>query len=141
LPLTDFEPRALGEHFRRCRLQRNLSQMGAAPILEVNPCTVLNWEKGNTEPPIEAQPALLQFLGYDPLPEPRTLPERLLAKRRAVGWSIRQAARELEIDPGTWRGWERGRVILFRSHRSAIARLLGLPLGEIDHDLGILWDR
>ena len=82
---TDFEPQTLGEHLKRCRLQRKLSQSSVAQILEVNPNTILNWEKGHTEPPVEALPALLQLLGYDPLPKPKTLSERLLAKRRSDG--------------------------------------------------------
>jgi transcriptional regulator with XRE-family HTH domain len=137
----DLEPRTLGEHLKRCRLQRKLSQIEAARALEVNPSTILNWEKGHTEPPVEAVPALLQFLGYDPLPEPKTLPERLIAKRRSKGWSIREAARKFGVDPGTWRDWEQDRVILFRSHRVLIARLLGLPVGEVDQDMGARWNR
>jgi transcriptional regulator with XRE-family HTH domain len=136
---TDFEPRTLGEHLKLQRLQRKLSQIEAARILKVNPSTILNWEKGHTEPPVEAMPALLQFLGYDPLPEPKTLPERLLAKRRAMGWSIREAARKLGVDPGAWRDWEQGRVILYRNHRVLVARLLGLPEGEVDQDMAARW--
>jgi transcriptional regulator with XRE-family HTH domain len=86
-------------------------------------------------------PALLQFLGYDPLPEPKTLPERLIAKRRAVGWSIREVAQKLGVDPGTWRDWERGGVILYRDHRILVARLLGLPEREVDQDMGWRWNR
>lgn len=70
-------------------------------------------------------PALIQFLGYDPFPEPTTVPERLLAKRRAMGWSIRKAARQLGVDPGAFRDWEQGGVILYRAHRELVARLLG----------------
>jgi transcriptional regulator with XRE-family HTH domain len=40
------------------------------------------------------------LLGYDPFPEPGSVSERLLAKRRAMGWSIREAAAELGVDPG-----------------------------------------
>lgn len=131
----DCEPRTPGEHLKRCRLQRELSQIEAARALEVNPGTILNWEKSHTKPPVEAVPALLQFLGYDPLPVPKTLPERLLAKRRTMGWSIREAARNLGVDPGAWRDWERGRVILYRKHRAMVARLLGVPEGEVDQDM------
>lgn len=77
--------------------------------LGVTPQTVLHWEKGQTEPPIESIPAIILFLGYDPFPEPTTLPERLLATRRAMGWSIKEAARELGVDEGTWAVWERER--------------------------------
>lgn len=137
----DFEPRTLGEHLKRCRIQRRLNQVEAARILKVNPSTILNWEKGHTEPPVEAMPALVQFLGYDPSPEPQSLPERLLAKRRAMGWSIRKAARKLEIDVGTWRDWEQGGVILRRSHRNIVARLLDMPEDEVDRDMEVRWIR
>jgi transcriptional regulator with XRE-family HTH domain len=109
-------PRTLGEHVRRHRLELKLSQREAASQLGVNPWTVLNWEKGHTEPPIAALPAIVRFLGYDPLPEPRSLPERLLAKRRAMGWSIKEAARRLRIDEGTWAAWETGRVVPWRRY-------------------------
>jgi transcriptional regulator with XRE-family HTH domain len=137
----DLEPRTLGEHPKRCRLQRKLSQTEAARVLEVNPSTILNWEKGHTEPSVEAIPTLLQFLGYDPLPEPKTLPERLLAKRRAMGWSIREAAQRLGVDPGTWTDWEGGKTILFRKHRALVARLLGLPIAEVHREMGMRWNR
>ena len=107
----------------------------------MNPCTILNWEKGHTEPPVEAVPALLQFLGYDPLPEPTTLPERLLAKRRVMGWSIRKAAQNVGVDPGAWRDWEQRSVILYRTHRVLVARLLGLPEREADEEMGARWNR
>ncbi len=138
---TDFEPETLGEHLKRSRLQRKLAQIAAARALEVNQSTILNWEKGHTEPPVEAMPALLQFLGYNPLPEPKTLPERLLAKRRAMGWSIRAAARKLGVDPGAWRDWELGRVILYRSHRNLIAQLLDIPFEELDDEMRGRWNR
>ncbi len=151
----DCEPRTLGEHLKLRRLQRKLSQTQAAQALQVNPSTILNWEKGHTEPPVEAMPpwtvlnwekghteppleslpVLLRFLDYDPFPEPKTLPERLLAKRRTMGWSIREAAQQLGVDPGTWRNWEQGRVILFRRYRDLVARHLGLPATEIDQEM------
>jgi transcriptional regulator with XRE-family HTH domain len=108
---TDFEPKTLGEHVRKRRLELKLNQRQAADRLRVNPWTVLNWEKGDTEPLIEAVPVILRFLGYNSFPEPRSLPERLLAKRRAMGWPIWKAAREIGVDEGTWGGWERGTTI------------------------------
>ncbi len=107
----------------------------------VNPWTILNWEKGHTEPPVEAVPWIVAFLGYDPFPEPQGLPERLLAKRRAMGWSIRKAARELGVDEGTWGAWERGETILFRTHRARVATLLGIAAKEIQREMGDCWSR
>ena len=79
--------------------------------LGVNAWTILNWEKGRTAPPIVTVPALLRWLGHDPFPEPKTPQERMVAARRAAGWTIAEAARHLGIDAATWGNWERtGRV-------------------------------
>ncbi len=79
--------------------------------LGVNAWTILNWEKGRTAPPIVTVPALLRWLGHDPFPEPKTPQERMVAARRAAGWTIAEAARHLGIDAATWVNWERtGRV-------------------------------
>jgi len=113
----------------------------AARRLGVTPQTIRHWKIEKTRPPMERIPAILRFLGYDPFPEPKSIPEQLLAKRRARGWSIRQAARELGVDPCTWGDWEQGRVILYRNHRVLVARLLGLPEGEVDQDMAANWIR
>jgi len=101
-----------------------VTQKQAAERLGVNPWTVLNWEKDHTEPPIESMPAIIRFLGYDPSPEPKSLAGRLLAKRRAMGWSIREAARQLGVDEGTWGGWERGPIAPSRRYLPRIEKLL-----------------
>ena len=103
--------------------------------------TVLNWEKGHTKPPVESLPALMRFLGYDPFPEAASLSERLLARRRAMGWSIRKAAAQLGVDPSAWHDWERGGVILYRGHRELVAQLLALRVEEIDQQMKDRWNR
>lgn len=95
------DPQTLGEHVKARRLALTLYQRDVALLLKVSPETVLHWEKGNTEPPVASMPALLKFLGYDPFPEPKALSERLFVKRRAMGWSIQEAARNFGVDPGT----------------------------------------
>lgn len=101
-----------------------LLQKEAAQQLGVTPWTVLNWEKGHTVPLVSAMPAIYQFLGYDPFPDPKTFPEQLLVKRREMGWSIKTAAEFIGVDPSTWGHWECGRSILHRQHRIRVARLL-----------------
>lgn len=86
--------------------------------------TILNWEKGHTQPPTEAMPRILQFLGYDPFPEPRTLSERMAAKRRAMGWTIREAAEALGVDEATWGEWERTGKVPWRRYAKALDRFL-----------------
>ena len=128
---TNFEPQTLGDHIRKRRLELPLTQKQSAKRLGVNPSTILNWEKRYTEPPIQSLPAVLEFLGYNPFPEPKSIPERLLAKRRATGWTLKEAARQVGVDETTFGNWERGEPILFRKHRALVAELLGIDLGKV----------
>jgi transcriptional regulator with XRE-family HTH domain len=121
----DFEPKTLGDHLRRRRLVLSITQEEAALRLGVNAWTVLNWETGETKPAIQFIPALVEFLGYDPEPADKgTLAGRLIAKRRELGWSQREAASSLAIDPGTWAGWELGARIVREAHRRAVEGFL-----------------
>jgi len=117
----DFEPKTLGDHIRRRRLVLSITQEETAHRLGVNTWTVLNWETGATKPVIQFIPALVAFLGYDPEPvDQETLAGRLIAKRRLLGLSQREAARFLAIDPVTWAGWELGARIERQAHRRAV---------------------
>ena len=100
----NFERKTFGEHVKRCRLVQRLPQREAAKQLGISPATILNWETGKTEPSVKSMPAILRWLGYDPYLEPSTLPERMLAKRRATSWSVSEA-RRLGVDAGTWGAW------------------------------------
>ena len=134
-------PISVGDHIRRKRLELELTQKEVANQLKVVSWAILNWEKGHTEPPISAFPAIIKFLGYDPFPEPETIPEHLFAKRRAMGWSIEDAATTLGIDPGTWGNWERGKTTLYRKHRERVARFLDLPVDALDQVMASRWNR
>ena len=70
--------------------------------------TVIHWEKGQTEPEIGLWPAIIRFLGYDPVPPPTTFAARLLAARRRLGLPRKEAALRLGIDGGTLGRWEQG---------------------------------
>jgi transcriptional regulator with XRE-family HTH domain len=124
----EFEPQSLGEHIRRRRLMLAITQEEAATRLGVNAWTVHNWETGQRKPEIRFIPALVEFLGYDPEPvDEGTLAGRLVAKRRELGLSQREAARSLQIDPGTWAGWELGARIAREAHRRAVKGFLESP--------------
>ena len=56
---SHFEPRSLGEYLKYRRLQLKLGRRAVARLLGVGPSTVLNWEKGYINPPVEAVPGLL----------------------------------------------------------------------------------
>ena len=135
----DFKPITVGDHIRRKRLQLGRFQREVAKRLGVDPTTVLNWEKGRTEPPIASMPGIFRFLGYDPFPPPKSLSQRLLAKRRQMGWTIKEAAEGLGVDPGTWGNWERGELVLYRQHRCLIARMLDFSCDDLDREMATRW--
>lgn len=62
----DFDPKTLGEHIKKRRLELKLTQKEAAKRLKVNAWTVLNWEKGDTKPTCGVEKNIVEFLGYDP---------------------------------------------------------------------------
>jgi transcriptional regulator with XRE-family HTH domain len=93
----------LGEHLKKRRRELGLLQREAAVRLRVATETVVNWEKGRTEPVAAQFKPVVAFLGYDPTPEPETLAERVEAKQRSLGASLAQIARHLGWDPGTLR--------------------------------------
>lgn len=121
-------------------MELGLTQAQAAARLGVNPWTVLNWETDRCNPPIQSMPAILGFLRYDPFPPPTTLGERLLQTRRRQGWSTREAARQLGVDRTTWNDWEAGKMILYRRHRTKVARLLGLDEQEFALEMRARWN-
>jgi transcriptional regulator with XRE-family HTH domain len=128
-------PTTLGEHIRQRRLKLKLTLKEAAKLLGTDECSVINWEKGRTVPKVYRLPAIIRFLGYNPLPEPRTISERLVAKRLERGWPRKLGARHLGIDVSTLRDWEQGKVILFRKHRRLVAKVLGIPESELDGEM------
>jgi len=82
----------LGEHLLKRRMERGLTQDQAGKDLGTDEWTVGNWEKDRTFPAVRYFPAIFRFLGYDPFPMPTTLPERMIARRRVLGLSVRRAA-------------------------------------------------
>jgi transcriptional regulator with XRE-family HTH domain len=133
-------PQTLGGHIKKRRLELGFTQNEAAALLRVDPLTVLNWEKERTKSRTIDGNDLIAFLGYNPFPNPTTIGERLLQMRREQGWSIRQAAGHLRVDQCTWGDWERGELVLFREHRTKVAALLGLDLGEVSDEMGARWN-
>lgn len=101
-------PTSLGEHLLRERLIRELLQKEAAKLIGVSHATYIHWETDKHQPRARQWPGVIRFLGYDPHPEPVTLGERMVATRRAMGWTIQKAARHAGVDEGTWRSIEVG---------------------------------
>ena len=76
-------PQTLGEHLLKRRHETELLQRQVALRLGVNTWTYINWETDQTTPIIGHYPAIFRFLGYDPFPGPKTLPEKLYSGGRS----------------------------------------------------------
>jgi len=78
-----------------------LQQKAAANEIGVAHDTLRNWESGRSEPGVSFLPALIQFLGYDPLPEPRTPGAAIRRRRRLLGMSQERLACLAGVDEAT----------------------------------------
>ena len=68
-------------------------------------------------------PKIIEFLGFDPMPEPTGLPARIAYARRRLGWTQKELARALKVDAVSIYRWEKG---LSAPPAEAIHRLLAL---------------
>jgi transcriptional regulator with XRE-family HTH domain len=102
------EPRTIGDHIRRRRLALKMFQKDVAAEIGVDVTSIRNWETNAATPEVRYMPAIIGFLGFNPLPEARSWGERLVSCRTAFGISQKEAAHRIGVDPGTLAKWERG---------------------------------
>jgi transcriptional regulator with XRE-family HTH domain len=103
-----------------------ITQKHAGRRIGVSQWTVINWEKGRTEPAVRFVPRILQLLCHDPRCQASSFAELLRQARLGRGLSQQRLAQVLRVDEGTIRGWERGRHRPSRRLLRRVARLLGL---------------
>ena len=118
------EPKTLGEHLKKRRKELGLRQRDVAERLGCDLFTYINWEKDRTQPVASRFRPVLDFLGYDPMPEPQTLGERLEAKRRATGMTFDQVSAYLQWDPGSLSRYLDGTWRLSRERADILERFL-----------------
>lgn len=122
-------PKHIGEHIRKRRLDLRLWQREVAEQMGVSVFTVINWELGETSPPVRYGPRIIRFLGYDPSPEPRSFEEEVMSLRWRLGLTQRELAEQLEVDESTIRGWEHGTQRPTGDFRDRVQVLLNSILG------------
>jgi DNA-binding transcriptional regulator YiaG len=103
------EPTTIGDHVRKRRLELKMQQRDLARQLGVSVAGVCNWEGNVTKPEIRYMPAIIEFLGYNPLPAAKDWRERLVRHRTTLGITQKEAARQLAVDQGTLAKWEQGK--------------------------------
>jgi transcriptional regulator with XRE-family HTH domain len=126
-PKSDHYPKeisTLGDHIRKHRLDLKLLQKQVADHIGVHELTITSWERNASHPAVRFIPAIIQFLGYDPLPPAISFSERLAITRRAHGLSQRKLAEKLGVDPATIQDWEAGRHRPIKRSLEIIGRIL-----------------
>jgi transcriptional regulator with XRE-family HTH domain len=110
----------LGNQLRKRRLDLGLLQREVAERIGVDETTIHNWERQRTLPEIRFIAPIIEFLRYDPFPQPKSFLERLKTYRLKMGLLQKKLAEKLGIDPGTLGGWESGKHLPTRAHRQLI---------------------
>jgi DNA-binding XRE family transcriptional regulator len=101
----------LAQHVYRERQIRRLRQGEAALAIGVDPKTYKVWEGGG-RPASHHWPAIIAFLGRDPIVEtPVTVPEMVSAIRRRRGLTANELGKLLGVYKLTVRAWEAGRQL------------------------------
>src|SRR4051794_419474 len=101
--------KTVGDHIRKRRLGLKMLQRELGDLLGVCEPSVFNWERNSSSPEIRYMPAIIDFLGYDPLPEANGWGERLVRHRTTLGITQKAAADRLGVDQGTLARWEQGK--------------------------------
>ncbi|HPT24811.1 MAG TPA: helix-turn-helix transcriptional regulator, partial [Bryobacteraceae bacterium] len=100
-------------------LQRDVAaQIGA------DESSIFNWEANRGQPQLRYMPAVIGFLGYNPLPKATDLAGRLVRHRTSLGLTQKQAAQQIGVDPSTLARWERGEREPVSGFAASVARFL-----------------
>ena len=98
----------VGDHVRARRAVLGLSQAAAAAEIGVCRDALARWEILPRVPDVETMPAVIAFLGYNPMPPAQSFPELLLRTRRTLGLHQATLAEQLAVPFNTLNAWERG---------------------------------
>jgi len=140
------EPKTLGEHLKRRRVQLGQKQAEAVRILGISTVSLSRWELDKGFPSWDHQPAVIDYLGYDPfkdcsIQDPRGNETRFVAflsakepapigillrrRRLELKLTVKQCAQKLGVDPKSVIGWEKGKHEPCRHSREKVEQMLG----------------
>ena len=122
---------SVGDHIRRRRLGLKLLQREVAEQLGVNVASLVNWEGNLSTPHIQFIPAIITFLGYDPLPAADSLGDQLVRHRTIMGLNRNLAAKQIGVDAGTLSKWERGERQPTGAFLTRVNRFLNIEAAQV----------
>ena len=101
------EPKTIGQHIKKKRIDLDLIQKDVAQKIGVSEDCITYWENGRSQPQIQYAPAIIDFLGFNPWKrEPKTLGDRVWNYRHAFGLSQKSLGKKLNVDASTVASWE-----------------------------------
>jgi len=118
------ELKSLGDHLRKRRLDLKLLQKDVGQRIGGSASDVWNWENNRVSPAVKFIPAILAFLGYNPMPKPEALSGQLVWYRTGKGWTQRDFAKALGVDPTTLARWERGERKPWGKYQALVTSIL-----------------
>lgn len=121
-------PASLGDHLKKRRMDLGITQKEAARGIGADQWTVINWEKGLTQPAVRFVPGIIKFLGFDPFPRGETFPDRIRAARRRLGLTQSELARLVGMREGSVYDLEGGRQKPLSPAGRKIAEALAIRL-------------
>jgi DNA-binding transcriptional regulator YiaG len=115
----------LSDHMRKKRLELGLFQDDIAKILKVSTETITNWENRHSFPKISNMPAIIDFLGYNPMQvDQSTLGGMVKTYRLKHGLSHKKLGNQLNVDASTVGSWEMG-IEPHKKTKKKLLKLLG----------------
>lgn len=109
-PAYPTEMNTLGDHLRKVRLNRGLSQHDVAKILEVTTDTVTYWENNRNQPTAKFAKAIIEFLRYIPFSlDGCSIGKQLYYARLVTGKTQQEVAKLIGCDESNLRSIELGR--------------------------------
>ncbi len=124
------DPITLGDHLRRRRLELGLYQKDVAIQIGVTTSSIWNWENNCSSITLRCMPKVIEFLGYNPIPCPDNIVERLAWHKQINGLTLEDLGAEMRRDPEQLGDWLNGRHAPCRKNREEIWLFLaGTALG------------
>lgn len=91
-------PKTIGEHIRKKRMQVGLFQNDVARLLNVTADCVTYWENNRSTPQINYYPRIISFLGYNPFKiNTNTLSGKIFAYRCIHGLSAKKVENHINF--------------------------------------------
>ena len=118
------QPTTLGEHIRKARIDKNHYQKQAATAIGVSTDCICFWENGRTAPEIRYYPQIIDYIGFNPFPEPDEPIARLEWHKTVNGLSYDGLAQLTKIHPEQLQAWLTGKKTPIARNIERIEKIL-----------------